>query len=292
MTIRKNFWIFGLILIVCMGASSKLRSYLEDAAHKSGHIGQMMLGVRNDAKTAPTDTDGDYTAPQFNAGGDLYVVDEATGTLLGTIDTDTGNIATYIGPTTDAVATQGGVGSVTAKLRLVTSQLNTIDADTGTIKTNTDPLVTVGGGGYVRQDSTATIAKEDGGNLADIATDTGTIDEDTNNIKNSVASPPTNEAVGGTGALLDCDASASKDTTSDDTYTTTAGKVYKVTSIDGVVYMGVADVGAAGVTAAAVIWTIPAGTTQYIRVPDAITTLHYSASAEDVSARISEVLDD
>lgn len=37
------------------------------------------------------------------------------------------------------------------------------------IKTNTDPLVTSGGGGYVRQDSTATIAKETGGNLATIA---------------------------------------------------------------------------------------------------------------------------
>jgi hypothetical protein len=34
------------------------------------------------------------------------------------------------------------------------------------VKTNTDTLVTAGGGGYVRQDSTATIAKESGGNLA------------------------------------------------------------------------------------------------------------------------------
>lgn len=37
------------------------------------------------------------------------------------------------------------------------------------IKTNTDPLVAAGGGGYVRQDSTATIAKESGGNLATLA---------------------------------------------------------------------------------------------------------------------------
>lgn len=39
-----------------------------------------------------------------------------------------------------------------------------------TIKTNTDALVASGGGGYVRQDSTATIAKESGGNLATLAT--------------------------------------------------------------------------------------------------------------------------
>jgi hypothetical protein len=35
--------------------------------------------------------------------------------------------------------------------------------------TNTTPFVTAGGGGYVRQDSTGTIAKETGGNLAAIA---------------------------------------------------------------------------------------------------------------------------
>jgi hypothetical protein len=43
-----------------------------------------------------------------------------------------------------------------------------------TVKTNTDPLVTAGGGGFVRQDSTATIAKETGGNLAGIKTNTDT----------------------------------------------------------------------------------------------------------------------
>lgn len=37
------------------------------------------------------------------------------------------------------------------------------------VSTNTTPLVTAGGGAYVRQDSTATIAKETGGNLDIIA---------------------------------------------------------------------------------------------------------------------------
>jgi hypothetical protein len=40
------------------------------------------------------------------------------------------------------------------------------------IKTNTDVFTTSGAGAYVRQDSTATIAKETGGNLADIKTNT------------------------------------------------------------------------------------------------------------------------
>jgi len=52
-----------------------------------------------------------------------------------------------------------------------TSALQTSgNSSLSSIKTNTDPLVTAGGGGYVRQDSTATIAKESGGNLAGLAT--------------------------------------------------------------------------------------------------------------------------
>jgi hypothetical protein len=44
------------------------------------------------------------------------------------------------------------------------------DGNLATIKTNTDPFVASGAGGYIRQDSTDTIAKETGGNLATIAT--------------------------------------------------------------------------------------------------------------------------
>jgi hypothetical protein len=45
----------------------------------------------------------------------------------------------------------------------------TENGNLASIKTNTDPLVASGGGAYVRQDSTATIAKESGGNLATLA---------------------------------------------------------------------------------------------------------------------------
>lgn len=43
------------------------------------------------------------------------------------------------------------------------------DGNLATIKTNTDTLTASGAGGYIRQDSTATIAKETGGNLATLA---------------------------------------------------------------------------------------------------------------------------
>jgi hypothetical protein len=49
------------------------------------------------------------------------------------------------------------------------------------IKTNTDPLVAVGAGGYIRQDSTGTIAKETGGNLAAVKTNTDKFTFDANN---------------------------------------------------------------------------------------------------------------
>lgn len=70
----------------------------------------------------------------------------------------------------------------------------TIAKETGgnlaTVKTNTDPLVTAAGGGYVRQDSTATIAKESGGNLATLVTTVSTsAKQDTGNT--SIASVDT-----------------------------------------------------------------------------------------------------
>jgi hypothetical protein len=50
-----------------------------------------------------------------------------------------------------------------------------------TVKTNTDPLVAPAAGGYVRQDSTGTIAKETGGNLAGIRTTTDKLTFDSSN---------------------------------------------------------------------------------------------------------------
>ncbi len=90
-------------------------------------------------------------------------------TDLGDVDLVAGgNAMTRFGANGDtALAT----GSQAAQLRIISDDLGTIDGDTGTIKTNTDTLVIVGGGGYIRQDSNDTIAKETGGNLAAAASD-------------------------------------------------------------------------------------------------------------------------
>lgn len=84
---------------------------------------------------------------------------------------DTGNTSlASIKTNTDSLVTPGGGGYVRQ------DSTATIAKESGgnlaTVKTNTDPLVASGAGGYVRQDSTATIAKESGGNLASVKTNT------------------------------------------------------------------------------------------------------------------------
>lgn len=78
-----------------------------------------------------------------------------------------GNLAT-IKTSTDTFVTSGGGGYVRQ------DSTATIAKESGgnlaSIKTSIDSLVTSGGGGYIRQDSTGTMAKESGGNLATIAT--------------------------------------------------------------------------------------------------------------------------
>lgn len=53
--------------------------------------------------------------------------------LLTTIDADTGNIALGVGATADAAATAGSTGSLSAKLRLLTSQIDTLNTAISTL---------------------------------------------------------------------------------------------------------------------------------------------------------------
>lgn len=53
--------------------------------------------------------------------------------LLTTIDADTGNIASGVGATADAAATAGSTGSLSAKLRLLTSQIDTLNTAISTL---------------------------------------------------------------------------------------------------------------------------------------------------------------
>lgn len=98
-----------------------------------------------------------------------------SGYSAGTV-TVTGRSSAAPGSSSGAVSISGtvNVDVVGNTIGLATgTKQDTGNASLATINTNTAPLVTAGGGGYVRQDSTATIAKESGGNLATAATGIG-----------------------------------------------------------------------------------------------------------------------
>jgi len=113
----------------------------------------------------------------------VVTLDGAAKTLAGILF-DTPSVLYRMDANIESVSLTG-TGLATAALQTTGNAiLTTIDADTGniatsagTIKTNTDPLVAAAGGGYVRQDSTAKIAKESGGNLADIKTSAQIMDD-------------------------------------------------------------------------------------------------------------------
>lgn len=91
---------------------------------------------------------------------------------LATIDTSTAKIPSQgqalAAASMPVVLTAAQVTTLTPPAAITNYALET-GGNLATVKTNTDPLVTAAAGGYVRQDSTATIAKESGGNLATIA---------------------------------------------------------------------------------------------------------------------------
>lgn len=60
----------------------------EDAAHTSGDVGVLVLGVRRDADTTPVSADGDYHALQFDNSGNLKVNIKAGAGSGGTASTD------------------------------------------------------------------------------------------------------------------------------------------------------------------------------------------------------------
>lgn len=84
-------------------------------------------GTTNGAYSIVRDAAGNARGVNVDSSNRLQVIAGASDALLTTIDADTGNIALGVGGVSDAAATQGSTGSVSAKLRTVTSQLNTLN---------------------------------------------------------------------------------------------------------------------------------------------------------------------
>lgn len=94
----------------------------------------------------------------------------AIGKLAANSGVDIGDVdVTSLPAITGTVTANAGTNLNTSLLSTAAKQ-DTGNTSLGSIKTNTDPLVTAAAGGYVQQDSNATIAKESGGNLATVAT--------------------------------------------------------------------------------------------------------------------------
>lgn len=127
----------------------------------------------------------------------------------GSTTTVTGNVTVIQGTGTNlhtvvdsgTVTANAGSNLNTSLLTLETTQV-TGNSTLSTINTNTAPLIVAAAGGYVRQDSTATIAKESGGNLATLVTNTTGIATAANQIltqatSGSTTAPSKIDVVGG-----------------------------------------------------------------------------------------------
>lgn len=144
-----KLWTNAQITAVVPGTSATSLGKAEDAAHTSGDVGVMMLGVRNATATdlSAGNTDGDYEPLQVDANGCLHVIAKlaatqtlATVTTVSTVTTVTtltgtttltpGTGATNLGKAEDAAHTSGDVGVFTLAVRRDTAAATgTTDGD-------------------------------------------------------------------------------------------------------------------------------------------------------------------
>ena len=139
--------------------------YAEDAAHTTAHVGQFVLGVRNDTLAALGGTDGDYVPFQMNADGALYV-DIANGGQLDTIIDALETTLTAI--ETDAAAIEVLLTAANVDHAANEALLTTIDADTGAIKTAVELIDNAIDGSQMQVDVVAISAQSDGTYIGDI----------------------------------------------------------------------------------------------------------------------------
>lgn len=125
--------ILGILIACTLPVASQTRNAAdktEDAAHASGDVGTLALGVRNDAGTTLVDTDADYAPLQVDADGKLVVTTATPNTQYAEDSVhssgDTGNLALVIvNDSPDAMAAEGdrSVLITDAESRLHTASL-------------------------------------------------------------------------------------------------------------------------------------------------------------------------
>jgi len=106
-------------------ASSNDIAHEEDTPHVSGDKGALILCIRRTSIGTLSGTNDDYTPIACTAGGEVYV--------------------SGVGAETDGAVTPGSTGSLSSKLRLLTTQLDNLQKATATIISQTT-ATTIGGG--------------------------------------------------------------------------------------------------------------------------------------------------
>ncbi|SVE43547.1 uncharacterized protein METZ01_LOCUS496401, partial [marine metagenome] len=149
--------------------------YAEDSAHTDADTGQFILGVRNDTLAALGGTDGDYVPFQMNSSGALFV--EAA---IESGKVKSGAIAS------GAVASGAVASGAVASGAIASGALASGSVADGA-------MVTLGAKADAKSTSTDTtsitamqVLKQISASVQETATDTGTIDSDTDAIKTAV----------------------------------------------------------------------------------------------------------
>lgn len=144
----------------------------EDAAHTSGDVGVLSLGVRQDADTSPVSADGDYHAPIFDSAGNLKVNIKAGAGSGGTALTDAATFtrgstsvtpAAGVAETSAPTLTNGKAGA----LSLTTSGSLRVAVTSGAVSSVVEDAASVGGEDgilvlAVRRDTAASSSGTDG----------------------------------------------------------------------------------------------------------------------------------
>lgn len=118
--------------------------------------------------TANAGTNLNTSALALEAGGNLAIVKTNTDPLVAS---GAGGYVRQDSTASIAKESGGNLATIATNTTGVATAANqaTANASLSSLVTNTNPLATSTGGGYVRQDNTATIARESGGNLTSIA---------------------------------------------------------------------------------------------------------------------------
>jgi len=164
--------------------------YAEDSAHTDADTGQFILGVRNDTLAALGGTDGDYVPFQMNSSGALFVEASVESGKIKSGAIASGAVAS--GAVASGAVASGAIASgAVASGAIASGAVASGALASGSVADGA--MVTLGAKADAKSTATDTtsitamqVLKQISASVQETATDTGTIDSDTNAIKTAV----------------------------------------------------------------------------------------------------------